>query len=378
MGVPVLHCYADYKWTGPSEPIVRLCRELSGLGWRSDLACMAPWREGEGELARRAAAAGIAVSETFGFHRRRGLTRMVRDRRAILRHLADGDYGIVHCHGSWDHFVAGRAIGRSSAGMPLVRTDHGAREYVGHFLWRYYFGPRMIDHLIVLSDRYAVQAVNRLGLAVGAVTTVRGAVDTKEFKPSEAPPGMRERFGLAPEDVVIGVVARVQRHRRFGVLLAAAASVRRRDPRVKVVVCGRGTRRKQLLDRPVQKMGLQDTVIPLGYRREDYRDTLSVFDAGLMLVPGSDGSCRAALQMAAMGKPLIVAQRGVLPDIVRDGETGIVVDDTSGNLAEAMLLMAEDPTRRRRWGRAARQRMCARFSLSRQAEDVIRVYEKLL
>lgn len=79
-----------------------------------------------------------------------------------------------------------------------------------------------------------------------------------------------------------------------------------------------------------------------------------------------------------MEKPLVVAERGVLPDIVRDGETGIVVKDEPDNLAEAILLMAADEQRRRRWGRAARRRMIQRFSPERQAQDVITVYEELL
>jgi len=105
---------------------------------------------------------------------------------------------------------------------------------------------------------------------------------------------------------------------------------------------------------------------------------LSVFDAGMLLVPGSDGSCRAAMQMAAMGKPLVVAQRGVLPEIVVDGETGIVVEDTAENLAEALLEMAQDAQRRRRWGEAGRRRMVEHFSLSRQADEVEEVYRRVL
>jgi glycosyltransferase involved in cell wall biosynthesis len=79
-----------------------------------------------------------------------------------------------------------------------------------------------------------------------------------------------------------------------------------------------------------------------------------------------------------MGTPLIVARRGTLPDIVRDGETGIVVEDTPENLAEAMLEMAADPERRRQWGHAARGRMRRLFNPQRQTEKVIEVYRSLV
>ena len=378
MGACVLHCYADHKWTGPSEPVLRLCQGLGAIGWESELACMAAPDGKGGELCRRAAAAGLAVHEAFGPGIWHGLRSLLRDGRALGRLLGSGRYRLVHCHGSWDHTVAGLSKARRRAGIPLVRTDHGAREYRGGPLERLQFGPLGADHLIVLSEHHAVLAVNWLGRDTATVSTVRGAVDAGQFAPLAPPAGQRERLGLAEDDVVIGVVARVQPHRRFDVLLRAAQIVKGRDPRVRIAVCGRGSHHKRVLADPVRKMGLEAVVLPLGYRGDDYKGTLATFDAGLMLVPGSDGSCRAALQMAAMAKPLIVARRGVLPDIVRDGETGIVVEDEPDLLAEAILEMAADPARRLRWGEAARRRMCESFSPELQAKEVARAYERLL
>ena len=372
----VLHCHADYKWTGPSEPVRQLCGQLCARGWQSDLACMSAPAGAQNHVAGRAQAAGVAALEVFAASRGAGIRRAFGDRRRLLDVLRAGDYGLVHCHGSWDQFVTILAGLRKR--VPVVRTDHAAREYSRRWLPRRFYGRGCLDHLIVLSDRYAAQAVDRLGLPPDGVASIRGAVDVQAFRPVEAPHGVRERLGLSPEDVVIGVVARVQRHRRFGVLLQAAAEVRRRNPRVKIAVCGRGTHKQQILDGPVARMGLADTVMPLGYRSEDYLEVLATFDAGLMLVPGSDGSCRAALQMAAMGKPLVVAQRGVLPDIVVDGRTGIVVDDEPAKLSEAILEMAADPQRRAAWGHAARRRMKSLFTPAGQAERVIGVYRRVL
>jgi len=188
---------------------------------------------------------------------------------------------------------------------------------------------------------------------------------------------LRRSLGFNDSDVVVGLVARVQPKRRFDVLIDAADIVRRRNAHVKVLVLGRGTHKEALLERPVIERGLENTVICGGYRREDFREVLATFDAGLMLVPGSDGSCRAALQMAAMGKALVVARRGVLPEIVIDGETGIVVEDTPEELAEALLEMAESTERRRQWGQAARRRMEEHFSLGRQVSDLEEVYARV-
>jgi len=371
----VLHCLADYKWTGPSGPVVRLCADLSERGWVSDLACMAAPPGVPNLVAQRAGEAGVRCLEVFRPHGAWSLREALRARRR-LREAADADYGIIHFHGGWDQFIGVLAGSRRT--IPTVRTDHGARQYAGGLLERRFYGPRNLDHLIVLSERHVAQALERLRRAPGTVSAVRGAIDVRAFQPADPPDGLRARLGFGEGDVVIGLVARVQRHRRFDVLLRAAQTVARRNPCVRIAVCGRGTHREELLDRPVLATGLGGTVLPLGYRSDDYADVLATFDAGMMLMPGSDGSCRAAMEMAAMGKPLVVAGRGVLPDIVLDGRTGIVVDDTPGQLAEAILEMAADGERRRAWGAAARQRMCDLFSTSRQAQEVIQVYRTVL
>ena len=378
MVAAVLHCYADYKWTGPSEPVAVLCRELCRLGSQAELACGRVRGSHKRTLPGEARAMGLTVHDRFYFDSRPNVARNVRDIGRLSRLIEEGDFRIVHAHGTWDHVLAATALRRAACRVPLVRTDQRGRPYSGSIAQRFQFGPRMTDHLIVLSDSLRVRAVDRLGLAPHSVTTIRGAVDIEKYRPTAPPPGMRGRFGLSDRDVVFGIVARVQRHRRFEYLLGAAREVRRADPRVKIAVLGRGTRKESILDRSVQKLGLQDTVYPLGYHVEDYREVLAMFDGGVMLVPGSDGSCRAAMQMAAMGKPLVVAERGVLPDIVRDGETGIVVRDSSGNLADAILEAAQSPERRRQWGSAARKRMAEHFGLERQAKAVSAVYQNLL
>lgn len=379
MSPAVLHCYADHKWTGPSEPVALLCRELGRRGWRTKLACISKRGDDSRSLPGEARRMGVDVDDGFSFKGRLGLRPHMRDIARLCRTIEDGAFDLVHAHGSWDHILAAVAVRRCSRRPPVLRTDHGGRAFRGKPRERFQFGAMLADHLIVLTDQFRSRALERLGRDPLTVSTVRGAVDASEFQPRTPPPGMRSRLGLADDDIVFALVARVQTHRRFDVLLEAADILRRADPRVKIICLGRGTHKEQLLDRPVAKMGLQGVVYPLGYRRDDYLDVLATADAGLMLMPGSDASCRAAMQLAAMGKPLVVAERGVLPDIALDGRTGIVVEDTPEKLADALMEMAAlGPDERRKWGDAGRERMVACFNVERQADAVIAVYEQVL
>jgi len=379
MTAGVLHCYEDYKWTGPSGPVARLCAELSRRGWRADLSCKMCPAESRPGLGDRARSMGVSARDDFYYESEPNLRMNFRD-IAHLRDLVDGgQYNIVHAHGSWDHILAALAVRRTKNRPVLIRTDHGGREFSA---WnpahRFQFGQLMTDHLVVLTDKFRAQAVETLTLDPDRVTTIRGGVDVERFQPCDPPRGLREKFGLSDRHVVFGIVARVQWHRRFDVLLDAFDLVRQQDPEVKIVVLGRGTHKQEILDRPVLQRGLDKTVYPLGYRRDDYRDVLAMLNAGMMLVPGSDASCRAAMEMASMGKPLVVSERGVLPDIVSDGRTGIAVKDTAENLARAVLQVAHSPEKRRKWGRAARARMVERFSLGRQADAMEGLYRRVL
>ena len=125
-------------------------------------------------------------------------------------------------------------------------------------------------------------------------------------------------------------------------------------------------------------MGLEDVVIHIGYRTKDYVEAVSCMDFDIFLVPGTDGSCRAVREVMAMGKPVIAANRGILPEIVDDKVTGLVIDDTPENLAAAILKLVKDEGLRRKMSEASLKKAQDKFSLESMTEKVESVYEELL
>ena len=175
-----------------------------------------------------------------------------------------------------------------------------------------------------------------------------------------------DELGIKPGDVVVGIVARLQRHRRYEVFLEAMKLLSENHPNIKAIIVGRGTYAEEVAYRPVREMGLEKTVILAGYRKDDYMDVLALFDMKVFLVPGSDGSCRAARELMAMGTPVIAANRGMLPEIVHDGVMGLLINDTPENLARAIGRLAEDSVLREKMGMNSRQSAISSFSLDKQ------------
>ena len=95
------------------------------------------------------------------------------------------------------------------------------------------------------------------------------------------------------------------------------------------------------------------------------------------MVPGSDGSCRAVREALACAKPVIAARRGILPELIEDGKTGILIEENPADLARAMMTMINDTDFRLSCSRAAREYAETVLSPQRYVKKVMAVYESL-
>ena len=210
------------------------------------------------------------------------------------------------------------------------------------------------------------------------VCRVRPALDFSRFDPNKEYTCMRNAFGIGPDETVIGMVARFQKYRRTEVFLEAIRLIVREFPRIKVLLIGRSSQMEESVIRPMRRLGVEPWVILGGYQTERYVDTLASMDIFVFLMPGSDGTARALREAMAMGKPVIVADRGMLPELVESGVSGIVVNDTPEALPGATLELLRDPKRRQEMGRAAFEKAQRDFRLDRQVEEVETFYQEMI
>lgn len=367
----VLQITSDWKWTGPAEPMLQLALGLRERGHDLVLACPETPRPRAG-VAEHARAAGfppaLVLEPARGFHPWRDR----RDGRRLVRYLAEQRFDVVHAWHSRDHALA--LLARRGSGARLVRTlSHS--EPIAERPWnRWLFGPGT-DGLWCVSPGLAQRnAALRGGRpAAGGF----GAVDLERFQPAPQDPDVRRALGLGMDDRVVGIVARMQPRRRFDLLLDAAERLFARDPRARLLVVGRGTHREAVAEDPARRRGLGNRVVFAGYRGEDYLETIRAIDVFTLLVPGTDGTCRAVLEAAACAIPAVVTRRGALPEIVADGETGFVVDEDPDALAAAWERLLHDDTRRA-LGEAAARRARTLFSPTGLAEGVEALYRAAL
>jgi glycosyltransferase involved in cell wall biosynthesis len=398
----ILHLYSDWKWTGPSEPVLNLCQGLKSQGLNIHLACLAAPlpisniqhpTASQRTLPDKATAAGIPLLTLATPPKYLSIFYLKPHINTLSQYIGQNNgFDIIHTHSALDHYYASK-LKQIFPTVKIIRTNH--KGYPLESTWsNKSLMNNTLEGYIALSPKLLEADQKAFGLAPEKTAAIPSGINNHRFHrlhgldQSQITQKTRNSLGIKQEDIILGIVARVQRHRRFHIIIEAMKQVATEMPNVKLVIVGRGTYYNELVTEPVKYLNLENNVIQAGYlpapqseaprqagRTNDYLDTLYTFDFGLFLVPGSDGSCRAALEMMASGKPLIVANRGILPEIVDNEQNGLsplsgtacglVIDDTTDNLAQAILKLAKDKGLRERLGQSAREKVAQQFTLER-------------
>ena len=197
-----------------------------------------------------------------------------------------------------------------------------------------------------------------------------------ELRPRRDPRAVRAEFGFGGGDIVLGIIARLVPQKGHRHLLEAFARARRENPGLRLLVAGDGELRDRL-ERAAQAPGPDNGVVFTGYRN-DVADMLGALD--VFVHPSLwEGFGLAILEAMAMGKPVIATNVSAIPELVADGETGLLVPPAdSARLAAAILRLARDATLRAQMGQRAQERWRTRFSLPEMIEKTADVYAGLL
>ena len=366
---------ANWKRTGPVEPSLDLAAALGRRGHEVLVATGRPVGRAPDDAGAAADARGL-VRLQLGLALRKhvGFLANRRDARRLAGHLRARPPDVVQCTLRNDHRIVVRAFRLLGAPRPLVRfwfedgaTPPSAEE--AHLL-------ATASRVVVFGARPAA-TLAAAGVDPSRVERIAPPVDVGRVRRAATDAAAaRARWGAPPGALVLGLVARVQPHRRFDLLWDAARLLVDRGVPLRVVVVGRGTSFREVAEQPVARLGLGDVVRFAGYLRGSaYASALASFDAQLLLVPGSDPTVRALREGMALGVPSVATRLGLLPDVVADGISGLLCDDTPAGLASVLERLAGDAALRARLGAGAAARAEGEFAIERVAARLEAVHE---
>jgi glycosyltransferase involved in cell wall biosynthesis len=187
---------------------------------------------------------------------------------------------------------------------------------------------------------------------------------------------VRRSFGIPDSAPVVGTLGRLTEIKRQDLLLRAFAQARRHHPGAHLLVVGEGPLRSELTSLG-SSLGLEGAVHFAGYQSEPakYLAALDIF----ALTSRSEGMPLVVLEAWAAGVPVVASAVGGLPELVREGENGLLFPSGDESaLTAALVALLDDPERRRRLGRAGRQTVAERFDVRHMAAEYDRHYRDLL
>jgi glycosyltransferase involved in cell wall biosynthesis len=384
--VRVLRVIARLNMGGPALHVAYLTAGLAERGYETTLVAGSLAR-GEDSMAFVADELGIEVERIEELHRE---ISPLRDAVAILR-LARL-IRRVRPHILHTHTAKAGAVGRLAAllagdARPLivVHTFHG------HVL-RGYFDPlrtagfRLLERwlatkttaLVAVSPQVRDDLVS-LGVAPRErFVVVRLGIELEQRVAAEQDGRGESRrvLGIGPDRFAVGWIGRMTGVKRTDDVLRAFRRLRDRGVDACLCMIGDGPDRPAV-ERRAHELGLMRDTLFLGYQ-EEVAPFYAAFDA--MILPSiNEGTPVSAIEALAAGRPVVATRVGGVPDVVREGEDGFLVEPGDVDaLADRLARLAADPELRERLGAAGRARVVPRYSVERLVDDIDLLYRSLL
>lgn len=236
---------------------------------------------------------------------------------------------------------------------------------------------RAADRVVAVCGPFA-DKLSSWGVARERIMVRHNAVSEIPDASPEAVGRLRGTLGIGRGALVILAVGRLSPEKAHADLVRAVAALKGRPavPDFRVVVAGDGPERERLQNL-CRTLGVADVVILAGATNDI---PLFYAMADVFVLPShSEGSPNALLEAMIAGKPVVATAVGGVPEIVRDGQTGLLVaaHDTAA-MAERLAELLADGERRKQLGESARSWVSSHHSREEYARSIVELYDGLL
>jgi glycosyltransferase involved in cell wall biosynthesis len=278
---------------------------------------------------------------------------------------------VVNTHSSWDSWIGGLAGRLARTGVRVVRTRHLSTTIATSWFSRVLY-TRLADHVVTTGQAIREQMMQVNGFPGNRITSVVTGVDVDALQPRRGPAAVRAALGIPETAPVVGTLSTLRSWKGHLDLLEALVRLRAaRD--VLGVFVGSGPY-EQVIRARIRDLGLGTAVVMTGHR-EDVADLLSTMDVFAFPSTANEGVPQAVLQAMALGRPVVATRLGGIPEVVRDGETGLLVPiKDPGALAEGIRQVLDDPAGAARWVQAAANLVRTHYTLDVTLDKMEAVY----
>lgn len=331
----ILHAEAAVAFGGQEHRIYKEMIAMRARGHHVELVC-----QPQAQLVARMREQGFTVHTVpMG-----GIVRFVKGVLAIRRILKAGKFDVLNTHSRKDTLVA--ALAGRLAGTPLiVRTRHLANK-VGSML-----SYTWLPHRVTTVSNHVRDYLISRGVPAARIATVYSPIVLPEPLSQST---LRAELGLTPDDIVVICVAVMRAAKGHKQLIEALAPLMQTRPNLHLVVVGAGSPVFEQTQEHINQLGLTPRMHLLGTRR-DVPNLLA--GADLFALPTrQEASGTVFVEAAASGLPTVATDVGGVSEMMRDGETGFLVQlDDPAALQAALQKLIDDASLRHTMGDAGRR-----------------------
>ncbi|MHB8168795.1 MAG: glycosyltransferase family 4 protein [Thermoleophilia bacterium] len=370
---------------GLSLHTLTLSRQLLARGHEVRVLSMS-----DGPLLDGFREAGIesSVMPAAGVAGRRDLPFLLRAARSIRQQVADFRPDVVHSHGQQAHLLCALSLPRRQI---FVASAHGSfRQFAGGHTGRDRAASSLIkifqygamdriagwrsDRMVAVCEATRQELIETLRLRPAKVAVIPNGIEEQTVAAETADAVRRQLPGDADTPLVV-FVGRIGFHKGCQDLVEAAAMVLKARPAVRFALVGEGPLKAKLEAETVAH-GLAEHVIFTG-QRLDAAALIAAADV-VVLPSHTEGLPLTLLEAAMLAKPMVATSVGGVPEIVRAGETGLLVaPGEPAALAQALGELLADGGARQRLGDNARQLWEQRFTAAAMADGMEKLYREL-
>jgi len=315
----------------------------------------------------------------------KGKIGLIKNFFSIFKLLIKERFDVIHTH-----FVFPTATWGITGKLfrtPVMVTSHGGdiqkdedigygarlNKIVAAITW---LTLKLINVHVVVSKSMVKDAIEA-GSNPSKIRVIYNGIDLKKIQSIRRRTNILQRYGLTKNYLILLYLGRLHPKKCPDDLIKAFAKVVQRVPNAKLIFAGKGGERENL-EKLASSLNVDDKVIFTGFVSEDEKWNL-LKNCEIFLLPSIiEGHPISLIEAMACGKPVIATDSGPFSEIVRNGETGILVPVHSPDcLADGIIDLALDDERRREIGKKARENVENRFDINKIADDYLEIYALL-
>lgn len=353
---------AGKEWRGGQRQSLLLAKEIHKKGYPLELVVQPDSPLHKKALEASLPVTAIKIRNEFDLLAAFRLAWVMKKKNGVLVHFHDA------------HSLSAGSYAASLAKVPIRvisrRVDFALNK--NPFSKRKY--KKGVDSIIAVSLGVKKVLVDS-GVDSQLIDVVPDGIDFLPPEHIKKSDYLRKEFSFAPDDYLVGIVAHLADHKGHKYLIEATKILKDKAPKIKIIIIGEGPLLMELT-RQAKEIHVEDMVFFLGFQEDVPRllDSLDLFVLSSYL----EGMGSSLMDAMAHKLPVVATNVGGIPEVVIDGQTGLLVPPRRpAAMAEAILKLYRDPSLSSQLGQMGNEIVHLKFSAESMANKILGIYERL-